>query len=108
MHPMGDLGRCAAVEQSALRYQPTPAGSQPPMKLIFVEDDDTYREVVAAELGDEGFSVVPFASGEAMFGGFESGIDADVVILDWGLGTAVGIDVLSEMRKLGIDVPVVF
>jgi two-component system response regulator ChvI len=108
MHRMSELGRCAGIEQSALRYQPSPAGSQPPMKLVFVEDDDTYREVVTAELGDEGFSVVPFASGEAMFAGFESGIDADVVILDWGLGTTVGPDVLSEMRERGIVVPVVF
>ena len=37
-----------------------------PIRLIFVDDDDDYREAAAAELTDLGFAVESFADGASM------------------------------------------
>jgi two-component system response regulator ChvI len=75
--------------------------------LIFVDDDDLYRSIVKAELEDEGFSVADFASGEAMLASLRAGSEADIVILEWMLGKTNAIDLLSALREISIDLPVV-
>jgi two-component system response regulator ChvI len=75
--------------------------------LIFVDDDTAYRQIVKAELEDEGFSVTDFPSGEAMLDGLEDGSSADIVILDWSLEKMSGIDLLAMLRERGFDLPVV-
>src|SRR6185312_16260861 len=77
-------------------------------RLIFVDDDAAYRQIVKAELEDEGFSVTDFASGEAMLSSLEDGSGADIVVLDWSLEKTSGIDLLPMLRERGIGLPVVF
>src|SRR6476619_1504243 len=77
-------------------------------RLIFVDDDDIYRNIVKAELADEGFFVLDFASGEEMLESLRTGAEADIAILDWGLEKTDGIDLLPAMREVGVDLPVVF
>jgi two-component system response regulator ChvI len=77
-------------------------------RLIFVDDDTVYRQIVKAELEDEGFSVTDFPSGEAMLDSLEDGSDADIVLLDWRLDKMSGIDLLPMLRQRGVDLPVVF
>jgi two-component system response regulator ChvI len=80
-----------------------------PNRLIFVDDDDMYRSIVKAELAEEGFAILDFASGEEMLAGLRDGTtEADIIILDWGLEKTNGIDLLPALRDLGIDLPVVF
>jgi two-component system response regulator ChvI len=79
-----------------------------PNRLIFVDDDDVYRNIVKAELADEGFAILDFASGEDMLSSLHAGTEADIIILDWGLEKTNGIDLLPTLRDLGIDLPVVF
>jgi two-component system, OmpR family, response regulator ChvI len=79
-----------------------------PIRLIFVDDDDDYREAAAGELGDMGFSVESFPDGETMLRSFDDGVEADVIVLDWGLPTLSGIDLLPRLRRQGIFLPVVF
>jgi two-component system response regulator ChvI len=78
------------------------------IRAIFVEDDDFYRQAVEAELVAEGFAVHAFADGESMLTAVASGLKADVVVLDWGLKSESGIDLLSHLRERGLDWPVVF
>ena len=79
-----------------------------PIRLIFVDDDDDYREAAAAELGDLGFVVETFADGASMLASGADGIVADVIVLDWSLPTMSGIDLLPRLRREGILLPVVF
>ncbi len=78
------------------------------IRLILVEDDDDFREAVAGELMDLGFSVQCFADGTSLLASLADGTDADVIVLDWGLPSISGIDLLPRLRREGIQLPVVF
>jgi len=80
----------------------------PSNKLIFVDDDEVYRRIVKAELIEEGFSVLDYATGDEMLASLQGGAEADIILLDWGLEKSNGIDLLPTLRNLGIDLPVVF
>ncbi|HYC63622.1 MAG TPA: response regulator transcription factor [Reyranellaceae bacterium] len=79
-----------------------------PIRLLFVDDDADYREAIGAELADHGFTVSSFADGPAMMDSIQSGADADVILLDWSLPTTPGIDLLPQLRRRGVELPVVF
>jgi two-component system, OmpR family, response regulator ChvI len=78
------------------------------IRILFVEDDDLCREAIAAELSEHGFVVQSFADGAALLASLEASATAEVIILDWSLPQTSGIDLLPELRRRGIDVPVVF
>src|SRR3546814_20643091 len=44
-----------------------------PVKVVFVDDDDDYREAMTGELVDLGFDVIDLGDGEAMFEYFAGG-----------------------------------
>jgi two-component system response regulator ChvI len=79
-----------------------------PMRAILVDDDELYREAVAAELDYHGFSVTAFPSGEPMLAHLATGAGADVIILDWKLQSGLGIDLLPILHERGIHLPVIF
>ena len=78
------------------------------VRLALVDDEADYREAVTGELGELGFDVVSFADGPSLIAYFAAGNSADVVVLDWKLPTMSGLDVLSQLRRHGINMPVVF
>ncbi len=78
------------------------------IRIIFVEDDDDFREAATLELTDLGFSVTSFADGAAMLAAAAEGVAADVIVLDWSLPSLPGIDLLPRLRREGIQLPVVF
>ena len=79
-----------------------------PIRLVFVDDDDDYREAATAEIVDLGFVVESFADGAAMLASVADGLDADVIVLDWSMPTMSGIELLPRLRREGIRLPVVF
>jgi two-component system response regulator ChvI len=95
-------------------------GSRPPTKVpdtrsktdairvLFVEDDELYREALADELSDHGFAVEGFADAAALGVRLDGTADFDVILLDWDLPHTSGIDLLSQLRRRGIDLPVMF
>jgi two-component system response regulator ChvI len=78
------------------------------IRLIFVEDDDDYREAATAELTDLGFAVESFADGMTMLASVMDRVAADIIVLDWTLPQLSGIDLLPRIRRQGILLPVVF
>jgi two-component system response regulator ChvI len=78
------------------------------IRVLFVEDDDDYREALAGDLSDHGFSVQGFADGASFLQSLDAAVDADVVVLDWSLPRTSGIDLLRQMRRGGVQLPVVF
>jgi two-component system, OmpR family, response regulator ChvI len=81
------------------------------IRLIFVDDDDDFREAASAELEDLGFAVTTFPSGSALLASIEHGIDnlaADVIVLDWNMPDMTGIELVPRLRRQGIRLPIVF
>jgi two-component system, OmpR family, response regulator ChvI len=79
-----------------------------PIRVLFVEDDENYREIIGDELSYHGFAVRSFADGDSLLGSLDRAVDADVILLDWALPSISGIDLLPELRRHGVDLPVVF
>ena len=75
------------------------------MRALLVEDDETISEFVARGLREAGFAVDCAADGEA-------GLDAalsqpyDVAVLDVMLPKRDGLSVIDELRRRGIETPV--
>ena len=79
-----------------------------PIRVLIVEDDENYREIVSSELTWHGFAVRSFADGDAPVGSLDAAGEADVVVLDWRLPTISGIDLLlncAARRELAGDIP---
>ena len=83
-------------------------GEAGPVRVLIVDDDENYREIVSSELEWHGFAVHSFADGDALLGSLDAVGQADVIVLDWWLPTISGIDLLPRLRKLGVNLPVVF
>ena len=79
-----------------------------PIRVLFVDDDEPYREILAQELEAFGFGVRGFADGAALLDSLEVAADADVIMLDWSLPKTSGIDLLPQLRRHGVNLPVVF
>src|SRR5882757_7312877 len=79
-----------------------------PIRVLLVEDDEDYREIVGSELSWHGFAVRSFADGASLLGSLDVTADADVIVLDWRLPNISGIDLLPQLRQRGVNLPVVF
>ena len=79
-----------------------------PIRVILVEDDEDYREIVGSELSWHGFAVRSFADGASLLDLLDTAAEADVILLDWRLPNISGIDLLPQLRERGVNLPVVF
>ena len=98
-----DVPNLAAVQAML----PVSVSKKDVIRVLFVEDDEDYREALAEDLSDRGFSVQGFADGASFLESLDAAVDADVVLLDWVLPQISGIDLLPRIRRLGIRLPVV-
>jgi two-component system response regulator ChvI len=81
------------------------AGVATPVALV--DDDDLYREMLAAELGDHGFKVHAFADGESCLAALAQGLEAELVLLDWTLPRLQGFEVLALLLVQDRNRPVI-
>jgi len=79
-----------------------------PIRVLLVEDNEDYREIVGSELSWHGFAVRSFADGDSLLSSLDAAPGADVIVLDWRLPTISGIDLLPQLRQRGVNLPVVF
>jgi two-component system response regulator ChvI len=86
----------AAIGQAELR------------RVVLVESDQYYREVLTVELLRQGFVVHAFADGASLLGSLATAVDADLAVLDWDLSERPGIKLLAQLRQHGVNLPVVF
>ena len=75
--------------------------SEGAIRVLFVEDDDDFREALCWQLAERGFSVLGFADGDALLEALNVRSDADLVLLDWSLPSASGVELLELMRGRG-------
>ena len=78
------------------------------IRLLFVEDDDFFREVLAADLSDRGFDVQSFPDALSLLSALDAQPNADLILLDWKLPKMTGIDLLPRLRRRGVTLPVIF
>ena len=75
------------------------------MRLLVIEDDNTLRESLAAQLIESGFAVEQAADGkEGLYFALEYPID--LAIIDLGLPEMSGLDIIREVRKQGKTFPI--
>lgn len=103
----------ACLEQSAASSTPSDpiaalACDAGPIRVLLVEDDQIYREILSDELSEQGFVVRSFGDGTSLLDSLDTAVDADVIILDWSLPKPSGIDLLPQLRRRGVNLPVVF
>jgi two-component system, OmpR family, response regulator ChvI len=77
-------------------------------RVIFVEDDDVYRETLDAELQQRCFDVRSFADATGLLAQPSLATQADILLLDWTMPVMSGIELLSHLRRSAPRVPVVF
>jgi len=77
-------------------------------RLILVDDDDDFRESLRRQLVEEGCVVTAFSSGSAALEYLQWADAAEVCLLDWGMPVMSGIEVLRELRRRQIRIPVIF
>lgn len=75
------------------------------MRLLVIEDDNTLRETLAAQLSEAGFAVEQAADGkEGLYFALEYPID--LAIIDLGLPQMSGLEIIRELRKQGKSFPI--
>lgn len=105
MNPASNLHSNAMTSSSA---SGAPAPSLPPVRIVLVDDDDSFRESLGLNLLDEGFAVVSFDNGAPALDYFAQGGEADVILLDWRMPGMNGLEVLRRLRRAGSTTPVIF
>ena len=84
------------------------SGSQHTIRILLVEDDKEYADMLTAELAARGIGARHFAGSKEFLLALDRAIDAHVIVLDWHMPRMPGIDLLAAIRRRGIKLPVVF
>lgn len=79
--------------------------TQPPVKVMVVEDEEAFVDALSVGLAREGFEVEVCRDGGEALRRFEE-ISPDLVLLDVMLPTISGLDVCRELRRHS-DVPII-
>jgi two-component system response regulator ChvI len=87
---------------------PAAVGKTELRRVVLVESNQCYREVLNFELLNQGFVVHAFTDGAALLGSLATVIDADLAVLDWDLPKMPGIELMAKLRQQGVNTPVVF
>jgi two-component system response regulator ChvI len=107
--PISTVGFGQNGTRSLARPAVPPAMGQAELRrVVLVESDQYYREVLTFELLRQGFVVHAFTDGASLLGSLAAAVDADLALLDWDLPKMPGIKLLAELRRHGVNLPVVF
>ena len=95
---VGDLDRLPAMpaRDEPDTTAPAATGHAKLRRVVLVEGDQYYREVLTGELLRQGFVVHAFADGAALLGSLATAVDADLAVLDWDLPEMPGIKLLAR------------
>src|SRR3569832_1441858 len=77
-------------------------------RIVIVDDDGIFRESLAQNLADAGFSITSFSDGPRALKYFAETGTPDMILLDWKMPGMTGIEVLRDLRERKVETPVVF
>lgn len=78
------------------------------IRVLLVDDDDLFREILAMNLSDQDLDVVECPSGRACLQMLSSDTNFDIILLDWRMPEMSGLEVLQEIKVADIQILVVF
>ena len=96
----GLVGRGASILEGG-----KPVGD---IRVVAVDGDDGFREMLSSELSERGFAVTAFADPQSVLAAADTLSAADLIVLDWGEAGSSGLDLFRQLRRQGIALPVVF
>jgi two-component system, OmpR family, response regulator ChvI len=77
-------------------------------RVALADSDDDYRRAFSAGLARLGFSIQTFDDAAQLRAAALNGPVADIIALEWNFPHGRGLDLLVELRALGIETPIVF
>ena len=83
-------------------------GTSGAIRIMVVDDDESFRESLVVSLEELGYDVSAFAYGPAALDHLAAGGRADVILLDWRMPGMSGLEVLRNLRRAGNATPVIF
>ncbi len=83
------------------------SASSDPVRVLVVDDDDTFRRVLTSELSRRGFDVVSVASGAAAVEKATQAPTPDVILLDLRLPDMDGVEIIRELVRREVPAGVV-
>jgi DNA-binding NtrC family response regulator len=75
-------------------------------RILLVDDEPFNLDLLEQELADQGHSIATCASGEEALEKLP-GFQPDLILLDYMMPGMNGLEVLKEIRRKGLDTPVV-
>ena len=78
------------------------------IRVVVVDGDDTFRNLLSNELSEQGFAVTTYSDARSVLAALDSLSAADLIVLDWGVPGNLGLDLMQQLSRLGVDLPVVF
>jgi two-component system, OmpR family, response regulator ChvI len=84
------------------------SGDRQAIRILLVENDKEYADVLITALAERGIGARHFADSREFLRTLDQAIDAHVIVLDWHMPRMPGIDLLAAIRRRGIKLPVVF
>lgn len=78
-----------------------------PHKILIIEDEESLRNTLKLNLELEHYSVETCSNGKDAIE-FIKSVKLDLILLDIMMPTISGIDVYKEIRRKGIDTPIIF
>jgi DNA-binding response OmpR family regulator len=77
-------------------------------KILIVDDEDEIREIVALFVENFGYEYLGASSGNKAFQILKENPDIDVVLSDVMMADGSGVDLITQIRGAGMQLPVIF
>jgi two-component system, OmpR family, response regulator ChvI len=88
--------------------EPSQLADRPAARIMLVDDDRMFLQVLASNLREAGFEVVSFDNPRQALASASQDRRIDACVLDWGMPDLDGFTLFRELRAEGVSVPVVF
>ena len=95
----------SAAKVPALLMSGTPAAE---IRVVVVDGDDDFRNLLSNELSEQGFAVTTYSDAASVLAALDSLCSADLIVLDWGVPGNPGLELMQQLNRLGVDLPIVF
>lgn len=85
----------------------TDDGLAPKIRVVAVDSDDCFLDMLSNELSAQAFSVTTFPDAPSVIAAADALSAADLIVLDWGLSGRTGLDLMRQLKRLGVNIPTV-
>ena len=102
----------SALELASALHASGVSAAPRPRRVLIADDDDEMRSMLVGELGRDGYDVVPARNGAEVAtlladGQERRGAALDIIVMDICMPARGGLELLSDLRSLGLRVPVI-